>query len=90
LETFRKLAHQLIRPTGSTLNRDRRIQAVINSIRRVFETEMDNDLNVGSAFDGMLKLFLELKENKNRMVSRDARDIAKVLKKIDSVLGVIF
>ena len=51
---------------------------------------MDNDLGAGAAFDGVLTILLQLHENRGRMVSRDARDLAIMLKKIDSVLEVIF
>jgi cysteinyl-tRNA synthetase len=90
LEGFRKLAHQLSRPPGSRSKPDPRIRAAIKNIERVFETEMDNDLGAGAAFDGVLNLLLHLHENRDLMASRDARDLAIVLKKIDSVLGVIF
>lgn len=90
LETFRKLARQLTGASGPSSSPDRRIQTAIRGIQRVFETEMDNDLGAGAAFDAMLKLLLQLHQNRNALTRRDASDLARVLKKIDSVLGVIF
>jgi cysteinyl-tRNA synthetase len=90
LEAFRRLALRLTRPSGPPSKPDRRIQALIKNIERVFEAEMDNDLGAGAAFDAMFSILLKLNEIRDRIHGRDARDLARVLKKIDSVLGVIF
>jgi cysteinyl-tRNA synthetase len=90
MELFRKLALHLVRSPRAMSKPDPHIKEIIRGIQQEFENEMDNDLSAGSAFDGMLDMLLALEKIKNLMTSHDAGDLKKVLKKIDSVLGVIF
>ena len=51
---------------------------------------MNDDLNAGAAFDGIFDVLLKLEELKSRMRKSDGRALEKILKKIDSVFGIIF
>jgi cysteinyl-tRNA synthetase len=57
-------------------------------LRSVFLKEMDNDLNVKEAFDGLDRLLSQIRIRDLR--PGDARDVVDVLRQIDQVLQVIF
>ncbi len=90
METFRSLVNKLVRPPRADKIPDRRIRDLISNIQRIFETNMDNDLHIGSAFDGIFNILKKLDANRELMTKKDSRELSKVLKRLDSVMGVLF
>ncbi len=69
---------------------DDAVKELIEHLKQDFEKNMDDDLNVKQAFDGMLSALLQLTElaKLNRVTSEDTKRIIATLKSIDSVLQV--
>ena len=88
IEETSLLARKLIKSKGGGAP-DPRIRDIIRGIQGVFETEMDDDLNVGAAFDGIRRLLQSLDKKRNDMTAADAQDLKIILGRIDSVLGVL-
>lgn len=86
---FRARARQLVRHPGSTGKQDRRVVSLVRRLGQEFERSMDDDLNTGSAFDAMSGVLKELQALRSFMTPGDARDLASMLKRIDTVLGAI-
>jgi cysteinyl-tRNA synthetase len=62
--------------------------SVARGIKGIFVEEMDNDLHVMAAFDGLYGLLSEFEPAKLR--PREASGIVKALREIDEVLRVIY
>lgn len=90
MESFRTLALKLCRPPRSNNPGDRRVKELIGDIQRVFENNMDNDLGIGAAFDGIYEILESLDRIRNQMSKKDASDLEKTLKRIDAVMAVLF
>ncbi|KCZ71417.1 cysteinyl-tRNA synthetase [Candidatus Methanoperedens nitroreducens] len=80
-----------IRNLGTGMHKtDNAVNELIMRLKRDFEKNMDNDLNVKPAFDSMLNTLSGLTElaEKSRVTPGDAERITAVLKSIDRVLQV--
>lgn len=90
IENFRNLARHLCVPPKSNHDRDRRVSGLIRGIPDVFESNMDNDLSIGTAFDNVYGILLELKKIRSNFTRKDSDELKTILKKIDSVMSVIY
>ncbi|OHD70100.1 MAG: hypothetical protein A2W19_04730 [Spirochaetes bacterium RBG_16_49_21] len=90
VEAFRQTAKRLITGASPPAGSDSRVGDLISSIQKEFESGMNDDLNAGAAFDGIFDVLLKLEELKSRMRKSDGRALEKILKKIDSVFGILF
>ncbi len=90
MEHFRKLARRLCMTPRSNPVADRGARKLIGEIQHTFESNMDNDLSIGSAFDGIYDILLSLDKLKGHMTKSDSAELGRILKKIDSVMAVIF
>jgi cysteinyl-tRNA synthetase len=66
-----------------------RVKELIKRIPATFEKEMNNDLSAGAAYDSVFNNIIELDKNRALMTRKDTADLNAVIKKIDTVLGVI-
>lgn len=89
VDEVRLLANKLIKSTGVG-SPDPRNKKAIKNIQLLFVTEMDDDLNIGRAFDGIRGILKELDRNRSSMTRSDAKDLDKALREIDTVMGVLF
>jgi cysteinyl-tRNA synthetase len=90
IENFRKIARQLCVPPRSDPQSDKQVSGLIRDIQQTFEANMDNDLNIGSAFDNIYNVLLTLKNIKGHITRKDSAELKRILMKIDSVMTVIF
>lgn len=67
-----------------------RIRSIITKMRKDFETHMDDDLSFGKAFDAVESAVRHLASRKEDISLDDARTLDDTLRKIDSVMGIIF
>ncbi|MBZ9577866.1 cysteine--tRNA ligase [Patescibacteria group bacterium] len=65
---------------------------LISKIKKDFEDHMENDFNTPRALASIFQLVNQgnLLLNKNKLTSKDARDILKFLKEVDKVFSFIF
>ena len=68
---------------------DRRARELVRSIHEEFERQMDDDLSVGRAVDGLYKVLLELENDCFPLSSETAEYLAAELSRIDTVLRVL-
>ncbi len=94
LNSFHELVNSLSKPGSPTMfgNEDRKILTLVKRISTEFEENMNDDLAVGAAFDSIYSLLKEVDRiRKSRLLSFKAiKCLAQQLKRIDSVLGVIY
>ncbi|MBN2159975.1 MAG: class I tRNA ligase family protein [Spirochaetes bacterium] len=86
---FRAMSQRLMRPRLSAADADPRVGEAVRGVRREFEKGMNNDLNIGAAFDGMFAMLLKLDSLKDSITASDARELRKIMSDIDAVAGVI-
>jgi len=77
--------------TSTKKNQDPKIKKIIETAKKHFEKEMDDDLNIS---EGLATIFDFMREINAKMVpdgiyNRDAKEINDFMLKINSVLGVI-
>ncbi len=91
LEDFRRLARTLCNaPRSNPARADSRVKHLIAEIPKRFESGMDNDLGIGSAFDGIYDILKRLDLMKKLITKADAAALKRNLAKVDSVMAVIF
>ncbi len=90
VENFINLSRKLCVPPRSNPAAVKRVRSLIGDIQRAFESNMDNDLSIGSAFDCIYDILLELEKIKENMTKGDSVELKKILIKIDSVMALIF
>lgn len=91
LKDFRRLARTLCTaPRSNPASADERVRDLVAEIPGRFETGMDNDLGIGSAFDGIYDILKRLDLLKKLMTKSDAAALKRNLAKVDSVMAVIF
>lgn len=86
--TIRELARSLTRIKSRRERCDSRAGAVIRNLTREFESAMDDDLDVGAAISLLRSRLHELESIRNMISPENSRDLARALKKIDSVLEI--
>ena len=66
-------------------------EKLVKRMERDFKRNMDNDLDVKTAFDGITDTLLKIEEmsEEGKLTSQDAEDIIEMLKNMDSVLQVL-
>lgn len=92
LDNFRRLADGLLAKPSAGGIKSQGIAALVQDISAVFEMQMDDDLGVGKAFDAMFAQIIKI-ENflaGSPLHGSHAKSLRQILKKIDTVFGVIF
>ena len=74
----------------SRISGNSRVQSIIKKMRKDFETQMDDDLSFGKAFDAIESAVRHLDSMKEDISRDDARALDDTLRKIDSFMGIIF
>jgi len=90
LKSFRNLALGLCKQPRSDSTGNSRVKALIGDIQRVFKKHMDNDLGIGAAFDDIYAILESLAMIKSQITKKDASELENSLRKIDTVMAVIF
>jgi cysteinyl-tRNA synthetase len=85
LRAFKKLVRKISGKAGRKSDPESR---AVHTIRNTFTQNMDDDLNVKAAFDGLYKMISGV--NIDALRAGEAASIIKTLKEIDEVLKVIF
>jgi cysteinyl-tRNA synthetase len=88
LDSFKRMVAELqeTKPSGQAEN----YEALINKITADFESCMNNDLNVKSAFDSLNKTIGELHRMRQSLGAQDIKNTLTCLRRVDSVLQCIF
>jgi cysteinyl-tRNA synthetase len=89
-DAFRTLAKKLVGRTKTASGRGPGVGGLIREILKKFESGMNDDLNAGAAFDGVCHIMSRLEQSADRMIASEARELEDILRKIDSVLGIVF
>ncbi len=85
LRTFKKLVRKINNKAG---HRPDLQSEIAQKLRNTFTGNMDDDLNVKNAFDGLFEIISGV--NSDALRAGDAAGIIKALKEIDEVFRVIF
>jgi cysteinyl-tRNA synthetase len=85
---FKKMLKAVTSADSGTSASDKLTDSLIHDLTGKFEEQMDNDLNVKGAFDNVCKTVSKI--SKRRISDDDRERIVQELRKIDSVLQVIF
>jgi cysteinyl-tRNA synthetase len=88
IDDFRGLARSLVRINARENRRDSMALPIIRKLASDFESAMDDDLDAGTAFDRIRRGLTGLNGVRSELSRDDSRELARVLKKIDSVLGI--
>ena len=85
LKTFKRLVTKIGQKSNNKTGSHFRI---IQELKKTFSENMDNDLDVQGAFDGLYKIISSI--NISDLKPGEASGIIQVLRKIDEILKVIF
>ncbi len=90
LDTLKKMVEDLQKPMSTISSAE--VKQLVGEISRVFERNMNNDLNVRAAFDELYAIVFQINtlKNQGRLSTEDAIIAITNLKKIDGVLQVFF
>jgi len=90
LDTFKKMVEDLQKPMSTISSAE--VKQLVGEISRVFERNMNNDLNVRAAFDKLYAIVSQINtlKNQGKLSTEDAIIAITNLKKIDSVLQIFF
>jgi cysteinyl-tRNA synthetase len=90
LDTFKSMVRDLEKTRAARSSE--KAQKLANSLVSGFEAHMDDNLGVKAAFDELIRVVSALHERKKQgaLGSEDAKAVVANLKKVDSVLQVIF
>jgi len=90
LDSFKSMVGELQKQKPKNSDAKTETQGVKGSIVSVFENDMNNDLDVKTAFDGLYKAISELYKTRESLNVKDINYLMNDLCKIDSVLQFIF
>lgn len=92
LHEFKDTMTSIERSTKTTNESDPKVSQLIAKLKHDFESNMNNDLQVKSAFDALFETTsrLAVLARKGKVNKKDADQAVKTLKSIDNVLQVIF
>jgi cysteinyl-tRNA synthetase len=88
LNSFKNMVSEL--QNTKTFNQTETQQGIISKITSDFESKMNNDLDVKSAFDYLTETIMKLHAIRTSLSSKDIKNLLNALKKVDSVLQCIF
>jgi cysteinyl-tRNA synthetase len=88
LNSFKNMVSDL-QQTKSSIQTEMQ-EGLISKITSDFESYMNNDLDVKSAFDSLAKTILKLHAIRQLLSSKDTKKLMNALEKVDSVLQCIF
>jgi cysteinyl-tRNA synthetase len=88
LNSFKNMVSEL--QNTKTFNQTETQQGIISKITSDFESKMNNDLDVKSAFDYLAETIMKLHAIRTSLSSKDIKNLLNALKKVDSVLQCIF
>jgi cysteinyl-tRNA synthetase len=92
VDTFRTMARRIEEKTGSAASSDPEARALAESLQKDFETSMNNDLDVETAFEKLYNTLQSLVRISAaaRLSGKDAEVVISGLKKIDQVLKILY
>jgi len=92
LNEIRHIIKQIAKKRSNKEDDDDQTIRMVNSIEDEFAAAMNDDLNVSKAFDNLLILLKALKNrtSANPLTEASSKEFIDHLKRIDSVLGVLF
>ena len=88
LDSFKSMVADLQQAKPTNQNHDK--EALTSKITADFEGNMNNDLDVKSAFDSLYKTTSELYAMRQSLSSKDVKNVLNGLRRVDSVLQCIF
>ena len=88
LDSLKNMVKELQEPKSDHSNPE--MEALTSRIVSEFESGMNNDLDVKSAFDSLYRTIHELHKMHESLNVKDAKNISNSLRRIDSVLQCIF
>ena len=88
VDKLRKVKHVICKIQDIALKKKTGTTKIARTLKKKFDENMDNNLHVKNAFDKVYSILFSL--NINELDSGDAASIIFILRKIDSVLDVIF
>ena len=88
LNSFKNMVSEL--QNTKTFNQTEMQEGIISKITSDFESYMNNDLDVKSAFDYLTETIMKLHAIRTSLSSKDIKNLLNTLKKVDSVLQCIF
>jgi len=88
LDSLKSMVKELQEPKSDHSNPE--MEALTSRIGSDFESGMNNDLDVKSAFDSLYGTICELHKTRESLSVKDAKNILDSLRRIDSVLQCIF
>ncbi len=93
LKTFRLTVKNILKQKVSEKsNKKDEIIKIVSDINKQFNKHMNDDLNVGKAFDSIsvsLKQLKDLKQQYGNFTNKEIESIKKVINRIDSVLCIV-
>jgi cysteinyl-tRNA synthetase len=90
IDSFRTLTKSLLGQKRFASKSNPAIRDAIKGVLIDFQANMDDDLRVGAAFDAMYERLVAIQRMRDSMTKSDATELEKSLRRIDSVLEVIF
>ena len=88
LNSLKKMVSEL--QNTKTFNQTERQEGIISKIISDFESYMNNDLDVKSAFDCLTETIMKLHAIRTSLSPKDIKNLLNTLKKVDDVLQCIF
>ena len=88
LDSFKSMVADLQQTKSS--NKTEMKEELISKITSDFESHMNNDLDVKSAFDNIAKTIMELHTLRTSLSSKNIKNLMNALEKVNSVLQCIF
>jgi cysteinyl-tRNA synthetase len=92
IDLIRKTAFDLLTYKEPKIKANAEVSVLIEKIKNEFEKNMNNDLGLGIAIDSIFAILVKLKNIKNidGLGLKNISTLESILRKIDSVTGVIF
>ena len=88
LNSFKNMVADL--QQTKSITKKEKPEGIISKITPDFETHMNNNLDVKSAFDSLAKTIMKLHATRQLLSSRDIKNLMNELEKVDNVLQCIF
>jgi len=75
---------------SNSLHSDKKLVALAKTMVPVFESSLNNDLDVKGAFDSLYEIIFELHEKRDSLAIEDVKNVLGDLRRIDCVLQCLF
>lgn len=90
LDLFRTMVNEVAAQSNSSVSRGEETEKILQRLEQGFETGMNDDLNVRSAFDSLFKSMSEILELKKKdlLTTEESQRVGRTVARIDRVLQV--